>query len=136
MPRKIFVNLPVKDLQRSIDFFTALGFTFNQQFTDDKATCMVISDDIYAMLLTEERFLNFTNKKIADAFTSTEVLLSLTCESREEVDEMVSKAIAAGGSAPNPKQEYDFMYAHGFQDLDGHIWEVFWMDPDYVQPEE
>lgn len=136
MPRKIFVNLPVKDLQRSIDFFTALGFTFNQQFTDEKATCMVISDDIYAMLLTEERFLNFTNKKIADAFTSTEVLLSLTCESREEVDEMVSKAIAAGGSAPNPKQEYDFMYAHGFQDLDGHIWEVFWMDPDYVQPEE
>lgn len=136
MPRKIFVNLPVKDLQRSIDFFTALGFTFNQQFTDEKSTCMVISDDIYAMLLTEERFLNFTNKKIADAFTSTEVLLSLTCESREEVDEMVSKAIAAGGSAPNPKQEYDFMYAHGFQDLDGHIWEVFWMDPDYVQPEE
>ncbi|GJQ32371.1 MAG: extradiol dioxygenase [Ignavibacteriaceae bacterium] len=136
MPRKIFVNLPVKDLQRSIDFFTALGFTFNQQFTDEKATCMVISDDIYAMLLTEERFLNFTNKKIADAFTSTEVLLSLTCESREEVDELVSKALSAGGSAPNPKQEYDFMYAHGFQDLDGHIWEVFWMDPDYVQPEE
>lgn len=136
MPRKIFVNLPVNDLQRSIDFFTALGFTFNQQFTDEKATCMVISDDIYAMLLTEERFLNFTNKKIADAFTSTEVLLSLTCESRKEVDELVSKALAAGGSAPNPKLEYDFMYAHGFQDLDGHIWEVFWMDPDYVQPEE
>lgn len=136
MPRKIFVNLPVKDLQRSIDFFTALGFSFNQQFTDDKATCMVISEDIYAMLLIEERFLNFTNKKISDAFTTTEVLISLTCESREEVDEMVAKALTAGGSAPNPKQEYDFMYAHGFQDLDGHIWEVFWMDPDFVQPQE
>ncbi len=136
MARKIFVNLPVKDLQRSIDFFTALGFSFNPQFTDEKATCMVISEDIYAMLLIEERFLNFTNKKIADAFTTTEVLLSLTCESREEVDSLVAKAIAAGGSAPNPKQEYDFMYGHGFQDLDGHIWEVFWMNPDFVEPQE
>lgn len=133
MNRKIFVNLPVKDLPKSIDFFKALGFTFNAQFTDDTAACMVISEDIFSMLLTEEKFKTFTPKAIADATKTSEVLLALSCENREAVVDLVKKAIAAGGSTYNEPQDHGFMYQHGFQDLDGHIWEIFYMDPTFVQ---
>ena len=129
MARKIFVNLPVKDLDRSVAFFTHLGFTFNQDYTDETATCMVVSDDIFVMLLTEAKFKTFTPKEIADATRSTEVLVCLTCESRAEVDETVRKAVAAGGTTYNEPQDHGFMYAHGFQDLDGHIWELVAMQP-------
>jgi predicted lactoylglutathione lyase len=135
MATKIFVNLPVKDLKRSIEFFGKLGFQFNQQFTDETATCMIITDDIFAMLLTEEKFKTFTPKEICDAKKFTEVLVALSYDSRAQVDEMVRKAIAAGGSTYNEPQDHGFMYAHGFQDLDGHIWEIFYMDPSFVQPQ-
>ena len=133
MSTKIFVNLPVKNLQRSVEFFTKLGYTFNAQFTDASATCMIISEDIYAMLLVEDRFKTFIKKEIADATKTTEVLLGLSAESREAVDEMVNKAIAAGGKAPNDKQDQGFMYGWGYEDLDGHLWEIFGMDPSAVQ---
>lgn len=129
MATKIFVNLPVKDLKKSIEFFTQLGYSFNPQFTDETATCMIISEDIYAMLLTHEKFKAFTPKEICDATKSSEVLICLSCDSREQVDEMVSKAVAAGGTTYNQPQDHGFMYGHGYQDLDGHIWELMWMDP-------
>lgn len=129
MARKIFVNLPVKDLDRSVAFFTRLGFTFDQNFTDETATCMVVSDDIFVMLLTEAKFKTFTPKAIADATKTTEVLVCLSCESRAEVDETVRKAVAAGGTTYNEPQDHGFMYGHGFQDLDGHIWELIAMQP-------
>ncbi len=132
MATKIFVNLPVKDLNKSIEFFTKLGYTFNPQFTDETATCMIISDDIFAMLLTHDKFKTFTPKKICDATKSTEALVCLSCESREQVDDMVRKAVAAGGSTYNKPQDHGFMYGHGYQDLDGHIWELMWMDPNAV----
>ena len=132
MATKIFVNLPVKDLKASIEFFTKLGYTFNPQFTDETATCMIISEDIYAMLLTHEKFKVFTPKEICDATKSSEVLFCLPCESREQVDEMVGKAVAAGGTTYNQPQDHGFMYGHGYQDLDGHIWELMWMDPSAV----
>ena len=134
MSRKMFVNLPVKDLPRSKAFFESLGFAFNPQFTNEQGACMVISDDNYAMLLVEPFFGGFTKKPIANAKETTEVLICLSCESRDEVDELVRKAIAAGGSAPNPVQDHGFMYGHGFEDLDGHIWEVMWMDPNAAPP--
>jgi uncharacterized protein len=121
MSTKIFVNLPVKDLRESMGFFDKLGFTFNPQFTDETAACMVISDSIYAMLLTHAKFKEFTPKAICDATKSTEVLVCLSCESRAQVDDNVRKAVAAGGSTYNEPQDHGFMYAHGFQDLDGHI---------------
>jgi predicted lactoylglutathione lyase len=133
MASKIFVNLPVKDLSQSIEFFTKLGFRFNQQFTDETATCMIVSDDIFVMLLTEERLKTFTPKEICDAKKYTEVLVALSVESRANVGEMVRKAVAAGGSTYNEPQDHGFMYAHGFQDLDGHIWEIFYMDPSAIQ---
>jgi predicted lactoylglutathione lyase len=132
MATKIFVNLPVKDLKASIEFFTKLGYMFNPQFTDETATCMIISEDIYAMLLTHEKFKVFTPKEICDATKSSEVLICLSCESREQVDELVSKAVAAGGTTYNKPQDHGFMYGHGYQDLDGHIWELMWMDPSAV----
>jgi len=129
MSRKIFINLPVKDLNKSMDFFKKLGFTFNPQFTDETAACMVISEDIFSMLLTHPKFKSFAPNPIVDATKSTEVLITLSCESRDEVDDMVRKATAAGGKTFRPPHDYGFMYGHAFQDLDGHIWEVFWMDP-------
>lgn len=129
MATKIFVNLPVKNLSKSIEFFTRLGYTFNPQFTDETATCMVVSEDIYIMLLTEEKFKMFTKKEIADATKSTEAIICLSADSREKVDEMINKALEAGGTTPNEKQDYGFMYGWGYQDLDGHLWEVMWMDP-------
>lgn len=129
MATKIFVNLPVRNLKKSIGFFTKLGFTFNAQFTDETATCMIVSEDIFVMLLTEAKFKTFTPKQICDATKSTEVLVCLSSESRENVDEMVRKAVAAGGTTYNEPQDHGFMYGHGFQDLDGHIWELIYMDP-------
>ena len=134
MAKSIFVNLPVKDLKKSIEFFTRLGFSFNPQFTDETATCMIVSDNIFVMLLTHPKFAGFTPKPICDATQATEVLVALDCNSRDEVDEMVRKAVAAGGSTYNAPQDPGFMYAHGFQDLDGHIWEVFYMDPAAIKP--
>ncbi|HEY5791980.1 MAG TPA: VOC family protein [Chthoniobacterales bacterium] len=133
MSTKIFINLPVKDLPKSMEFFRALGFTFNPQFTDETAACMVISEDIYSMLLTEEKFKDFTPKPICDARKCTEVLVALTRESREAVDALVAKAVAAGGGTYKEPPDHGFMYAYGFQDLDGHIWEPFWMDPSAIQ---
>lgn len=128
MNSKIFVNLPVKDLDRSKAFFSALGYQFNAQFTDENAACMIICDDsIYAMLLVEDFFKTFTSKPVASAHEVTEVLTCLSCDSREEVDTLVAKAIAAGGKAPRAPQDHGFMYAHGFEDLDGHIWELAYM---------
>ena len=129
MATKIFVNLPVKNLNNSVEFFTQLGFTFSPQFTDETATCMIVAEDIYVMLLTEEKFKTFIPKKLCDATKSTEVVVCLSCESRAEVDEMVRKAIAAGGTTYNDPQDYGFMYGHGFQDLDGHIWELIFIEP-------
>jgi predicted lactoylglutathione lyase len=133
MPRKIFVNLPVADLKKSIDFFTKLGFTFNPQFTDDTATCMIISDDIYAMLLTHAKFSQFVKQPISDARRQTEVLLALSFDSRAEVDALVDKALAGGAQPAGEPQDHGFMYSRSFHDLDGHIWEPFWMDPAMVK---
>ena len=127
MANQIFVNLPVKNLQNAITFFTKLGFSFNPTFTDKTATCMIVSDSIFVMLLTEAKFKTFTPKPICDATKSTEVLVCLALESRNSVDEMVRKAVAAGGSTYNKSQDHGFMYQHGFQDLDGHIWELVHM---------
>ena len=134
MATKIFVNLPVRDLKKSIDFFAKLNFTFNPQFTDETATCMIVSDDIFVMLLTREKFKTFTPKTICDATKSTEVLVCLSCESRDHVNDMIRKAVAAGGTTYNQPQDHGFMYAHGFQDLDGHIWELVYMEPSAVKP--
>jgi predicted lactoylglutathione lyase len=135
MARKIFVNLPVKDLNKSKQFFGALGFSFNAQFTNDEAACMVISDDIYAMLLTVPRFQDFTPGAVADAREATEVLVCLSCDSRAEVDELTSKAVANGGRTFKPPQDHGFMYGRSFQDPDGHVWELMWMDPSVVKPQ-
>lgn len=135
MSTKIFVNLPVKDLKRSVEFFTKLGYTFNPHFTDEKATCMIVGEDIFVMLLVESFFKTFTPKPIADATSSTEVLIALSAESREKVDELVAKAVAAGGTTPMPAQDHGFMYQHGYQDLDGHMWELVWMDPKAIPPQ-
>lgn len=129
MSTQIFVNLPVKNLKQSIKFFTQLGFQFNPQFTDETATCMIVSEDIFVMLLTHEKFKTFTPKSICDATKSTEVLVCLSAESREAVDDRIRKAIAAGGTTYNEPQDHGFMYGQGFQDLDGHIWETIYMEP-------
>jgi uncharacterized protein len=131
----IFINLSVKDLDRSKAFFSKLGYSFNAQFTDENAACMVISESIYIMLLTREFFQTFTPKEICDATKSTEVLVCLSCESRAEVDEMIRKAVAAGGTTYKEPQDHGFMYGHGFQDLEGHIWEIVFMEPSAVNQE-
>ena len=130
MSRKLFVNLPVRDLKRSVDFFTELGFAFNPNFTDETATCMIVSDEAYAMLLVRDKFSAFTRKQICDTTSHTEALISLSCESRSEVDDLVNRAIAAGGKHAMEPQDHGFMYGWSFYDPDGHHWEVFWMDPD------
>ena len=133
MASKIFVNLPVSNLNKSVEFFTKLGFRFNQQFTDETATCMIVTEDIFVMLLTEEKFKTFTPKEICDAKKYTEVLVCLSLESRADVDAMVRKAVAAGATIYNEPQDHGFMYGHGFQDLDGHIWELIFMEPSAVK---
>lgn len=128
MAKKIFVNLPVRDLKRSIDFFTKLGFTFNLQFTDESATCMIMGENIFAMLLVEARFKDFTKKEIADARKTTEVLIALDCESRAKVDELISKARQEGAIIYAEPQDHGWMYVHSFADLDGHQWEFVFID--------
>lgn len=129
MATQIFVNLPVKDLNKSVAFFTKLGYTFNPQFTDEKATCMIISDTIYVMLLIEPFFQSFTKKDIVDTSKAIEVSICLSAESKDAVNELVAKAEAAGGTIPNPATDYGFMYQHSYDDLDGHHWEIMWMNP-------
>jgi uncharacterized protein len=129
MKSKIFVNLPVKDLQRSMAFFESLGFTYNPKFTDATAACLIVTDDIFVMLLTEPKFQEFTPKAIVDATRQTEVILCLSCDSVDRVKELVAKALASGGSYYSEPKDYGFMYLHGFQDPDGHNWEFFFMDP-------
>jgi uncharacterized protein len=133
MGRMTFVNLPVKDLGRSIEFFSQLGFGFDPQFTDDTASSMVISDDSYVMLIAEDRFKDFTKKTIADAHATTEVLVALSAESREEVDDLVARALAAGGAPANDPLEDGFMYGWSFEDPDGHIWELIYMDEEALE---
>jgi predicted lactoylglutathione lyase len=128
MATKIFVNLPVRDLERSKEFFSKIGFSFNPQFTNDKAACMVIGENIYAMLLVEEMFKTFTKKEISDAQKTTEVLLAVDADSRDKVNEMVRKAVEAGGSTYRNAEDHGWMYEHSFADLDGHQWEVLYMD--------
>ncbi|MGW0844056.1 VOC family protein [Streptomyces sp. NPDC002787] len=129
----IFVNLPVNDLDASKKFFTELGYALNPQFSDENAASVVISDTIVAMLLTKPFYASFTKKEIADATKTSEVMLCLSAESREKVDELVEKAVAAGGTASEKVQEMDFMYGRAFDDIDGHTWEVVWMDPAAIE---
>ncbi|CAN5368627.1 VOC family protein [soil metagenome] len=128
MSSKIFINLPVKDLNRSKEFFTSLGFSFNLQFTDEKAACLVIGENIFSMLITEPFFKTFTKKEISDAKNTTEVLIAIDVESKDKVKEMVNKAVEAGGSTYMDPKDHGWMYYHSFADLDGHQWEVMYMD--------
>ena len=130
MPKMIFVNLPVADLERSVRFYEAVGATKNPKFSNEQAAAVVFSDSIYVMLLTHDFYRTFTSKEIADARSTSEVLLALSCEDKAAVDAMVDAAAAAGGKAdPGPKQDYGFMYGRSFEDPDGHHWEPHWMDP-------
>lgn len=130
--RKVFINLPVENLDRSVAFFRKLGFEFNPQFTDKSATCMIVSDEAFVMLLTEKRFREFINRPLGDATRSTSVLLGVSASSREEVDQMVETAIESGGSPAADPRDHGFMYQRSFYDPDGHHWEVIWMDPSTV----
>jgi uncharacterized protein len=134
MHKQIFVNLPVKNVERTKAFFSSLGFGFNPDFSNEQALSMVIGENIFAMLLAEPFFQGFTKKPLADATKTTEVIVCLSCESRAEVDQLVAKAVAAGGTSPNPPQDHGFMYGHGFTDLDGHVWELVYMQPNAVPP--
>ena len=127
MATQIFVNLPVRDLDRSVAFFTGLGFRFNPQFTDSNATCMIVSDDIYVMLLVEPYFKTFTDKPLCDARACSEAIVCLSLDSREAVDQMVAAAVKGGARLPREPQDHGFMYGHGFEDLDGHLWEFVHM---------
>ncbi|MET9441721.1 VOC family protein [Streptomyces sp. NPDC006610] len=129
----IFVNLPVNDIEASKKFFTELGYSINPQFSDETTASVVISDTIIAMMLSKEKYAQFTKKEIADATKTSEVLIALSAESRENVDELVDKAIAAGGTASGETQDLGFMYGRAFDDLDGHTWEVVWMDPAAIE---
>jgi hypothetical protein len=134
MSRQIFVNLPIADMERSKKFFGALGFSFNPQFTNEQGACMVIADNIFAMLLVKPFFRTFIDTEIVDAREATEVLVCLSCASREEVDELVRTAVAAGGKPHRQPQDHGFMYGHGFHDPDGHVWELVHMDPNAAPP--
>jgi predicted lactoylglutathione lyase len=129
MHKQIFVNLAVQDLKRSVGFFERLGFGFDANFTNDSGACMVVGENIYAMLLAREFFQTFTDKALCDPTRQTEVLVCISCESRAEVDALVKQAVAGGGSAPRAPQDHGFMYGHGFEDLDGHLWELAHMAP-------
>jgi uncharacterized protein len=125
---KIFVNLPIKDLNKTIEFFIKLGFKFNPQFTDENATCMIVGEDIFVMLLVEKFFKTFTKKQISDTSKNTEVIVALSVEGRENVDQMINKAIEAGGRESREPQDHGWMYERGFEDIDGHLWEIIYMD--------
>jgi hypothetical protein len=133
MSRKMFVNLPVADLKKSMDFFEALGFAFNPQLTDDTAACMVISDENYAMLLTHEKFMGFSERPLPDPRATPGVSVAILLASKVEVDGMTEAALAAGGAEPTPAQDHGFMYQRMIEDPDGHRWEPFWMDASFVQ---
>jgi predicted lactoylglutathione lyase len=135
MATKIFVNLPVKDLNKTIEFFTKLGFTFNPQFTDENATCMIVGEDIFVMLLVEKFFKIFTKKEICDTIKDTEVIIALSAESREKVDQMINKVIEAGGRESREPQDHEWMYGRSFQDINGHLWEIIYMDESAVKKE-
>ena len=134
MHKQIFVNLAVDKLDRSKAFFSALGFNFDPRFTNDQAACLILGENLYAMLLGKDLFKSFTRKSLCDPKESTEALVGLSCDSRGEVDALVAKALAAGGTAPRAPQDYGFMYGHGFDDFDGHIWELIYMDPNAKAP--
>ena len=134
MPQQIFVNLPVRDLQRSIAFYKALGYEFNPRFTDDKGACMVVADgSIYVMLLVQPFFQGFTPKPVADAHATTQMLLCLSMDNADAVKAFVAKAVAAGATQSTEPKDYGFMYQHGYEDLDGHMWELMWMDPKAIE---
>lgn len=133
MTKQIFVNLPIKDLVKSKEFFSKLGYTYNEQFTNDDAACMVVSDTIYVMLLTEPFFKTFIKKGVSDTKTGAEVITAFSAKSKDEVNQMLQKAIDAGGIEFKEPYDYGFMYGRSFEDLDGHIWEYFWMDPNHAQ---
>ncbi|MGI0031955.1 MAG: VOC family protein [Nitrososphaeraceae archaeon] len=128
MTTQIFVNLPVKDLNETVDFFTKLGFAFNPQFTDENATCMIVNNDIFVMLLVEKFFKTFTKKELCDTTKDTEVIVALSTESREKVDQMINKVIEAGGKEHRKPQDHGWMYGRSFEDINGHLWEVIYMD--------
>ena len=127
MARQLFVNLPVRNLDTTVEFFTALGFSFNPAFTDENATCMIVGENLFVMLLVEKFFKGFTDKAITDTSKSTEVLTCVSCNGKAQVDELVAKARAAGGKVPRQAQDHGFMYSHGYEDLDGHTWELVYM---------
>lgn len=129
MAAKIFINLPVKDLDKTTDFFVNLDFRFDSLMTDDNATCMIVEDNIFVMFLTDKFFKTFTHKEVADTTKTTEVILSLSVDTKEEVNAFIEKAVLLGATTPNPPQDHGFMYQWGFQDLDGHLWEIIYMDP-------
>ena len=131
--RKLFVNLPVVNLDKSVEFFTKLGFTFDARFTDETATAMTVNDDAVVMLLVQDRFKDFTKKQLVDATKHTEAIMALSAESREDADTFADTALEAGGAPANDPMEMDFMYGRSFQDLDGHLWEVFWMNPSALE---
>lgn len=130
MNTSIFINIPIESIERSMAFFTALGYGFNMDYTNEKGACLVISDSIYVMLLTKEFFISFTKRDIPDPKTSAQVIMAISADSREDVDLLVDKALAAGAGTYNEPQDMGFMYSRSFADLDGHLWEVFYMDED------
>ena len=134
MITNIFVNLPVKDLKKTVEFFTKLGFTFNPQFTDENATCMIVGKDIFVMLLVE-KFKTFTKKEISDVSKNTEVIVAVSTQSREEVDQMMEKVVGAGGKESRDPQDHGWMYGRSFEDFDGHLWEIFYMDETAIKKE-
>lgn len=136
MVTKIFVNLPVKDLNNTIDFFTKLGFKFNPQFTDENATCMIVGEDIFVMLLVEKFFKTFTKKEICDTSKDTEVIVALSVESREKVDQMINKALESGGKEYREPQDHGWMYGRSFEDINKHLWEIIYMDESAVKNDE
>ena len=135
MLTSIFVNLPVANLKKSVEFFTKLGFTFNAQFTDETSTCMIVNETVYVMLLEHDKFAGFIDKPIAPS-TSTEAIFAFACENADEVRELSEKAFAAGARRVNDPQDLGFMFSWGFEDLDGHLWDLFWMNPEHVMPTE
>jgi predicted lactoylglutathione lyase len=135
MITNIFVNLPVKDLNKTVEFFTKLGFTFNPQFTDENATCMIVGKDIFVMLLVEKFFKTFTKKEISDTTKNTEAIVALSAQSREEVDHMMDKVLGAGGREARDPQDHGWMYGRSFEDINGHLWEIFYMDTSAMKKE-
>ena len=131
----MFLNLPIANLERSVEFFSGLGFTFNPQFTDHETTCMIVNDNTFVMLVENQKFQGFVNKPIADNGV-TEAIFGFACESADEVRELTEKAFALGATRVNDPEDHGFMFSWGFEDLDGHLWDLFWMDPNFVQPTE